>query len=183
MPAVGLGRPNHLRPAVAWMNSAGKGKIQKEVETMTGGFKKIVCCTDFSKNSHVAFEKACYIASWENSYLYVLHVIPLSLDYDQMAHYVGSSERVPTRIPQVQDKAEHHLKEIYMSKCSAKNSEAVVKFGSEVDQIVKFSEGVKADLIVIGARGIGYLEGILGGGSVAEGVVKASRIPVLVVHA
>src|SRR4030067_1409707 len=152
------------REAVFWRTHSGKGKIQKEVETMTGGFKKIVCCTDFSKNSHVAFEKACYIASWENSYLYVLHVIPLSLDYDQMVAYVGSPERVTTRIPQEQDKAEHHLKEIYMSKCSAKNSEAVVKFGSEVDQILKFAQEVKADLIVIGARGIGYLEGGVGGG-------------------
>ncbi len=55
-----------------------------------------------------------------------------------------------------------------------------LKVGDPAEEIVKVANSEKADLIAMGHRGRSFLKKILLG-SVAEGVVKLSKIPVLVV--
>ena len=143
---------------------------------MSGTFKKVVYGTDFSKNADAAFEHARHIAELENGHLYILHVVPEFRDYEKLP-----PERVPSRLPMVKEKTEKHLTGEYLSKCKPGLAEVVVKFGIEAEQIGRFAEQEKADLIVIGARGISFFEGFLGGGSVADKVLRASKIPVLIV--
>jgi nucleotide-binding universal stress UspA family protein len=54
--------------------------------------------------------------------------------------------------------------------------------GQIVSAIVAHAQGVGADTIIIGSHGRGGLQRVLLG-SVAEGLMRASRVPVLVVHA
>ena len=48
-------------------------------------------------------------------------------------------------------------------------------------EILEYAQETNADLIVIGARGMGRLEGFLGGGSIAEKVARNARVPVVIV--
>ena len=145
---------------------------------MSGTFKKIVYGTDFSKNANAAFEHARHIAELENGHLYVLHVVPEFRDYNKVP-----PEKVSPQASTAKEKTIKHLTEEYLSKCKPGLAEAAVKFGAEYEGVLRFAEQEKADLIVIGARGIGFFEGMLGGGSCADRIVKNSRIPVLVVPA
>ncbi|HET6495458.1 MAG TPA: universal stress protein [Thermoleophilia bacterium] len=62
-------------------------------------------------------------------------------------------------------------------------AEVAIEFGDEAEKIVTYAQEKGADLIVIGARGIGPLTALMEGGGVASKVVKHSRVPVLVVSA
>ena len=143
---------------------------------MSMTFKKIVYGTDFSKNANAAFQHALHIAELENGHLYVLHVVPEFRDYSKMP-----PEKISPQASVAKEKTEKHLTEEYLSKCKPGLAEAVVKFGVEYEGVLRFAEQEKADLIVIGARGLSFLEGMLGGGSCADRILKNSRIPVLVV--
>ena len=68
----------------------------------------------------------------------------------------------------------------YASKCSA-SVKPVIEYGAEAERIVEFAKSEGVDLIVMGARGIGFLEGLVGGGSVADKVVKNADVPVMLV--
>ncbi len=61
------------------------------------------------------------------------------------------------------------------------DAEVLVRYGSPAKRIIEFVKEQNADLVVLGARGAGTVAGLLGGGSVADKVVKNSPVPVLVV--
>ena len=138
-------------------------------------YKNIVCCTDFSHNAEHAFEEASYIASLTGARLSLLHVI-----------HAGSGEAAMA-LPADQREAEEaevlrNLEAVYGPRATVE-TDIVVTTGDVPVEILSYAEDVGAGLIVIGARGVGRLEGFLGGGSIAERIVRTSRIPVLVVGA
>jgi nucleotide-binding universal stress UspA family protein len=59
--------------------------------------------------------------------------------------------------------------------------DTVVRYGPEANEILRFSARVGAQLIVVGARGIGAVEALFGGGSVADRLLRESWVPLLVV--
>lgn len=137
-------------------------------------YKKIVFSTDFSDNADQAFKEACYLAALTDSRLYVVHVVPEAFNYQSMA----AETPLPPQPPQ-ESEVLSRMEEQYISSCQS--GEAVIRYGNIAQAILEFSEEIKADLIVIGARGIGFLANVLGGGSVADKVVKNAKLPVLVV--
>lgn len=135
----------------------------------------IVFCTDFSTNADHAFKEATFMAKATDGHLYVLHVIP--------GLYTASEHMTPGMAgPQHPDapKALEQIKSRYISTTDA-DAEAVIRHGNETAEIMKFSDSVKADLIVIGARGVGALASFFGGGGIADRILKNAKIPVLVV--
>ncbi len=135
-------------------------------------FQNIVYCTDFSENADKAFGKASAIAALTGGNLYVLHVVPEA---------VGERER-NREIWYARDV--ERAKEIMTQTCVAPfgvQAESEVRYGKEPVEILGFAEEKGADLIVMGGRGMGALTRLLGGGSVAEKVVRNARIPVLIV--
>ncbi len=54
--------------------------------------------------------------------------------------------------------------------------------GPAAEQICEVAEAHDVDLIVVGTREPGFLERLLGGGSVSQGVVRRAHRDVLVVH-
>ena len=123
-------------------------------------YRNIVFCSDFSKNANHAYTEAVKVASALGATLFVLHVVP------------GAGGGEPGG-------AVEKLREAY----PAEGAEYAVLNGNETVQILSFAEEKDAGLIVIGARGIGALAGLFGGGSIADKVLKNAKIPVLVVPA
>lgn len=135
------------------------------------GFKNIVVCSDFSENSNKAFEVAADIA--DGAKVTILHVVATTYNYDDMQATAAS------HVAKVYgDKADARLRELYGATGKA---EVAIEFGNEAEKIVAYAQDKGADLIVMGARGTGFVAGLLGGGSVVNKVVKNSPLPVLVV--
>jgi len=138
-------------------------------------YRRILFCTDFSRHAGEAFVHACAFATMSGGELYVLHVVPSSLDYEKL--------RIEESAPQQfsgESKVLDLIETSYTSKCSASVRPAI-KYGAGAERIVEFAKSEGVDLIVMGARGIGFLEGLLGGGSVADKVVKNTDVPVMLV--
>lgn len=137
------------------------------------GYSTILCCTDFSLNAERAFDEATYIASLTGARLCLLHVI-----------HAGTGEAA-LAVPAWQREAEEaellaRLEETYRPRAVG-DVEIAVATGDVTTEILEHAGRIGAGLIVIGARCISRLEGILGGGSVAEHVTHTATIPVLVV--
>ena len=138
-------------------------------------FKKILFCTDFSRHAGQAFVHACAFATMSGGELYVLHVVPSSLDDEKLC----IEECAPQRFPG-ESKVLELIETSYTSQCSAPVKPAI-EYGAGAERIVEFAKSEGVDLIVMGARGIGFLEGLLGGGSVADKVVKNAGASVMLV--
>jgi nucleotide-binding universal stress UspA family protein len=79
-----------------------------------------------------------------------------------------------------EEQVREYLERTYASQTKVEH-EIVVARGDAAEQIIRLSEEKKADMIVMGARGMGRLSGLLGPGSVAEKVTATSKVPVLLV--
>ena len=138
-------------------------------------YSNILFCTDFSHNADVAFEEASYIASLTGASLSVLHVIHGG---------VGETARaVPGPLREAEESAAlGHIERAYPSGAVDK-AQMAVRRGNVTAEILDHAAETGADMIVIGARGIGRLDGFLGGGSIAEKVARNSKVPVVIVYA
>lgn len=135
--------------------------------------KRIVCCTDFSAEADKAFDAAADMAEKTGAHLFVLNVIPAG------SEFVAFGEPNPSLLPD-EESITQRAEARYVAKAGV-DAEVVVRYGSPAKRIIEFVKEQNADLVVIGARGVGRVAGLLGGGSVADKVVKNSPVPVLVV--
>ena len=138
-------------------------------------YSNILFCTDFSHNADVAFEEASHIANLTGASLSLLHVIH------------GGSGETARAVPESQRNLEEsaaldHMERTYLSG-AAGEAQMAVRRGNVTAEILEYATETNASLIVIGARGIGRLEGFLGGGSIAEKVARNSKVPVVIVTA
>ncbi|HET6495106.1 MAG TPA: universal stress protein, partial [Thermoleophilia bacterium] len=120
-------------------------------------------------------EEASYIASLTGASLSVLHVIHGG---------VGETARaVPGPLREAEESAAlGHIERAYPLG-EANKTQIAVRRGNVTAEILEHAAETDADLIVIGARGIGRLDGFLGGGSIAEKVARNSKVPVVIVYA
>ncbi len=121
-------------------------------------YQNIVFGTDFSEQANKAFEEAKYLAGLAGGKLHVIHVVPGAM--------VGGEEAGTAS-----------LEERYR----AEGAEYRVLHGHEASELMKFAEGLPGAVIVVGARGVGVLTGLFGGGSICDKVVANAKCPVLVV--
>lgn len=135
-------------------------------------YKSILFATDFSENAGKAFREAQDMARDKGARLIVLNVVPIGEEL------VAAGDQAPSWLPD-EDKVIARLDESYAS--GDVSVESAVRYGSPARRILEFAESEGVDLIVIGARGVGAIVGFFGGGSVADKVVKNSKVPVLVV--
>jgi len=135
--------------------------------------KKILVPMDGSKSSFKVLNEAIYIARQCGSTITGLCVIPL---------YTINLGRLLTSLKNRSIKeAKKFMSEAKM--ISAQNGivfNGKIIYGNEVWEITEFASYKKFDLVVIGSRGIGPIKEMFLG-SVANGVVHKSKIPVLVV--
>jgi nucleotide-binding universal stress UspA family protein len=137
-------------------------------------YKSILFATDFSENADKAFREAQGLTRDKGAKLIVLNVVPIGEEL------VAAGDQAPSWLPD-EDKVIARLDETYGS--GDMNVESAVRYGAPARRILEFAESEGVDLIVIGARGVGAIVGFFGGGSIADKVVKNSKVPVLVVPA
>jgi len=138
------------------------------------GIQTILHPTDFSENSRPAFETACALARDYHATLLVLHVMMPSVSPVQQGplpdplHPVESQESLAQLPwPQPSDpqiRVEHRLAE-----------------GDPAEEILRLTEALRCDLVVMGTHGKTGLGRFLTG-SVAEEVLRKAVCPVLVVR-
>ncbi len=135
--------------------------------------KKILFATDFSDHSNAAREFAAALARDANGTMIVVHVIeppPQSPDYGLVGYSVLAEDETT---------AEHLLNEPHSTDAGV-TCEHKLLHGSPASQIVKCADEEGADMIVIGSHGRKGLMRMLMG-SVAEGVVRKAKCPVLTI--
>lgn len=136
-------------------------------------YRNILFCTDFSEHADDAFEDAAYMASLANARLFVLHVIPGGVGESSLA------VPDPLRAAEESDLMDR-VERTYGSRTTVK-LQLAVRRGHVAPTIIQFAAEINAGLIVIGARGVGRMEGFLIGGSIADKVVRKSKVPVILV--
>lgn len=139
--------------------------------------KKILLPTDLSASSISAFKYAKSLAEKYNATIYVLHIlenIPIlaihALDL--------TLERLEENLL---ENAKKQLEKIVKENLKTKNKvQTFIRKGIVADEIIKFADEKKVDLIVMGTHGRTGIEYTLLG-SIAEKIVRKAKCPVLTV--
>ena len=143
-------------------------------------YKKVLFCTDFSKNSDCAFDYAFGIAKRDEGVLYILHVIPSTpQQYDLERHL--TKKQLDKITATLREDREKMFNDKYLNHIKDKTKVKIVtESGREDDKILKFAQKEKIDILVIGTHGRTGIEHVVLG-SVAEKIIRRSPIPVLVI--
>jgi nucleotide-binding universal stress UspA family protein len=135
-----------------------------------GLFRRIVVGYDGSEHSRRALDAAVDLAKMYGAVVHVITVIDIaSISSDPAA--VGIVRETAN---QISSEASERL-----SRDGVDHS-VYIRQGDPGDEIIKLAEEIKADLIIVGSRGLSKLKRIFLG-SVSQKVVSRSRVPVLVV--
>jgi nucleotide-binding universal stress UspA family protein len=138
-------------------------------------FNNIVLAFDGSECSHKALQRAKAIADRFEATLWLVHVFRNPSDFLGYADYEKLFAKRKSAAQAVLDDARQKL-----GRTTFKVREEL-KEGLETESILKVAENCKADLIVMGTRGLGAVKGLLVG-SVSRKVIHYAECPVMVVH-
>jgi len=140
--------------------------------------KKILVPIDFSKQSNYAIKLAAKIAKKTKAEIYLLHMVELPSGVVDMGS--GANFSIPESMMYLKKVKE----KIMTLKSTDFNKATVVKhairFQNPHEGILKYSEKINPDLIIMGSKGISDFDEILIGSN-TEKVVRTSTTPVLVV--
>jgi len=142
--------------------------------------RKILCAVDFSDNAQKALATAADYAKAFSAELHVVHSIPSHTITSRWAVWeaVGNIDKDQFD-KQMQAEAEAELSR--MIEKTGLQLAAEVLHGNPSETICDRAGKGGYDLVVMGARGLSYIQGILIG-STTESVLRSSPCPVLIVH-
>jgi nucleotide-binding universal stress UspA family protein len=140
--------------------------------------KRILVATDGSLSAADAISFAVEFASHHQAELTFVHVVP-AVEFVPPIGLDNTGAALPHE-PTEHDHALLHEASVVAAERGV-SATTVLLGGSTADEIVAHAESCNADLIVIGSRGHGVVASALLG-SVALGVLHASKQPVLVVR-
>lgn len=145
-------------------------------------FKKILVCTDGSENAVHAAEAASELAWKFGADVILLNVVNPS---PLVAPYVLAVEAAPNSdvILQYAEESQRAVLEHAVAPFKREGIKLTTRaeIGQQVDCIISVAEEEKADLIVMGSRGLGGFQRLLLG-SVSDGVLHHAHCPVLIVR-
>jgi nucleotide-binding universal stress UspA family protein len=142
---------------------------------------KILLATDGSEEATLAAQSAADLAASTGSELHVAHVGKVLTHADFLGVDVGP---LPAGAQELLDKEAKELLEAQlerMGEAGGSVTEAHLMSGRADEEIILLAEGVEADLVVVGSRGLGGVRRTLLG-SVADSVVRHAHCPVLMVR-
>ena len=140
--------------------------------------KNILLPTDFSKTSLTAAEYALELADEYKAKLHVLNVLEKTPPILAIRSLDLSREKI---IESIDADAQSNLNDCVKKIKKIKDIEIIfsIRKGIDYEEIIKYSKEKKIDIIVIATHGrTGLIHTLLG--SVAEKVIRYSKIPVLV---
>lgn len=140
-------------------------------------YRNIVIATDGSENSQRAISYGIEIAKLSGATVHALYVVD-TVSFSSIPMDAGWESMYDT-LKNEGEKAISEVKE--RGKVSGVEVREVLLEGHPSNEIIDFAEKNNADLIVVGTLGKTGLDRFLMG-SVAEKVVRGSKVPVLVVR-
>jgi nucleotide-binding universal stress UspA family protein len=165
--------------------------VKERRKEMLPSIKNILYATDLSKNSAFAFRYAVKLAREMDAKVTLLNILPMIDSAMEVAiitqmgedeyHKLRKEKTIETieKIKErIRDFSEKQLNGVECNKDII--SSILVHEGDAVDEILKTSEDLSSDIIVLGAHGKGILAHTFLG-SVPQKVLRRSRRPVLVV--
>jgi nucleotide-binding universal stress UspA family protein len=143
-------------------------------------FERILVPVDGSKHARCAIEMAIELALCHGSSVFLLHVIrDLSLPKEILS-MIRAGEVTASRTEILEDSAEIILGNAQeeFEKAGITDIAAEYILGDPASKILEYAEQHEVDLLVIGHRGLGPSEGLLGG--VARKIVNRTRVSCLI---
>jgi nucleotide-binding universal stress UspA family protein len=149
---------------------------EKAESARAGSLKivKILCATDFSAISERAVKTAVELANKLSARLEILHVFPRHL-FEQMKTLEDRNNILKELYAEAKDNLEKVVRDAGVTNAG------IMEEGEPYKRIVSVAKEKDFDLIVMGARGLGRIEGMLIG-SVTDAVLKSAPCPVLVIR-
>jgi universal stress protein A len=145
-------------------------------------WKTILVPHDFSSSSNHACAVARDEAKTHGAKVILVHVIDLPYQMAPESSMISTATEEPVSMKEYASRgAEKHLDDIAarLAKDGIQPTK-FIRFGRPHDEITKLAEEAKCDLIIMGTHGRTGLAHLLVG-SVAERVVRTSKVPVLTV--
>jgi nucleotide-binding universal stress UspA family protein len=141
------------------------------------GFERILCAVDFSDGSLAALKSAVELAQGDSRRLFILHVSEAQPVFSQWL----TPDRLGEITVELQEAAKESMDELLDSaQLEDVSVETEITNGRAFVEIIKKAREWKADLVVLGAKGMASLDQIVMG-STAERVMKESACSVLIV--
>lgn len=140
-------------------------------------YRNIVIATDGSRNTRRAISYGVELAKLSGATVYALYVVDTMSTISE--NWTIGRDTIYNIMKSDGEKAVSEVRTI--GEASGVEVREVVLDGCPSNEIIKFAESNNADLIVMGTLGVSGLEKFLIG-SVAEKVVRGSKVPVLVVR-
>jgi len=140
--------------------------------------KKILCAVDFSDHSPKVAEYASLMAGCSGAKVLVLYVAP------SLSQYVGfhvPPSSIESFVGEIVTGAEDTMGEFVKDNFKTVPVTGKVVAGYPAEEVLAIAEAEGCDMIVMGTHGRKGIDRILFG-SVAEKVVKSSKVPVLTVR-
>ncbi|MBI5632913.1 MAG: universal stress protein [Nitrospirae bacterium] len=142
--------------------------------------RKILCAVDFSDNAQKALAMASEYARVFSADLHVVHCIPSHTIKSRWAIWEAAGKIDEEQFDmQMQAEAETELSGM-LRKAGIQHPGELLQ-GNPAETICSLAGEGGYDLVVMGARGLSYMQGLLIG-STTESVLRSSPCPVLIVH-
>ena len=155
----------------------------------TVNFKKIMMATDGSACSRMAIEKGIEFASLSGGTVYAVYVVPTvhlfsmdrnySYSVDMNPYWDSMSENMYKSLKIDGEHAVNEIKE--MGERIRVNVETILLEGNPSEELIRYAEEEKMDIVIMGTLGKTGLDKFLLG-SVAGNLVRHSKVPVMVVR-
>jgi len=141
--------------------------------------RTVLAATDLSAPARHALDRAADLAREHGATLALAHAISGSR-LDELRRWLGQDTPAPQELMAEAAGALHALAQAAHARAGVTVAEHV-SAGSVLDELGRLAETLDADLLVVGARGLGYLRR-MALGSTGERLLRRSRRPVLVVR-
>lgn len=142
---------------------------------------RIIAATDLSAPARHAVERALQIAGTTGAHCTVIHALELDA-LDALREWCG--EDLSPIKARIEEDARQSLAQLLASapERPAHGAEVTVIHGTPLRTIIERADALAAELLVVGARGAGFLRHLLLGATSLRLLRKANRYPVLVVR-
>jgi nucleotide-binding universal stress UspA family protein len=155
----------------------------------TVNFKKIMIATDGSTCSGIATEKGIEFAHLSGGTVYAVHVVPTAYLFPMDGYYSSSMginpdwqlmyEVMSESLKKQGQQAVNYVKSL--GEMKGVSVESVLLEGNPSDELIRYAEEEKMDIVIMGTLGKTGLDRFLLG-SVAGNMVRHSKVPVMVVR-
>ncbi len=152
-------------------------------------FKKIMIATDGSACSGIATEKGIEFARLSGGTVYGVYVMPAAYSFSMGEYYSSSMginldwestyEAMSESLKKQGHQALNYVKGL--GEMKGVNVESVLLAGNPSDELIRYAEEEKMDIVIMGTLGKTGLDRFLLG-SVAGNLVRHSKVPVMVVR-